>query len=115
MNRKYRKTVIAGNWKMNKTPTETKAFMTEFKTIMPRGRVQLEIGIQSTNVSTLAAVSRVNHWEKIANHIRTILGFHNMHLHVDLIIGLPGEGMASFHRSFNDVFALRPDALQLGF
>ena len=38
MNRKYRKTVIAGNWKMNKTPTETKAFMTEFKTIMPKGR-----------------------------------------------------------------------------
>ena len=38
MNRKYRKTVIAGNWKMNKTPTETKAFMAEFKTIMPRGR-----------------------------------------------------------------------------
>ena len=38
MNRRYRKTIIAGNWKMNKTPTETKAFMTEFKTIMPRGR-----------------------------------------------------------------------------
>ena len=38
MNRKYRKTVIAGNWKMNKTPSETKAFMTEFKTIMPKGR-----------------------------------------------------------------------------
>ena len=38
MNRKYRKTVIAANWKMNKTPTETKAFMTEFKSIMPRGR-----------------------------------------------------------------------------
>ena len=38
MNRKYRKTVIAGNWKMNKTPTETKAFMTEFKAIMPKGR-----------------------------------------------------------------------------
>ena len=82
---------------------------------MPRGRVQLEIGIQSTNEATLAAVSRVNHWAQIANHIRTILGFHNMHLHVDLIIGLPGEGMASFHRSFNDVFALQPDALQLGF
>lgn len=82
---------------------------------MPRGRVQLEIGIQSTNEETLAAVSRVNHWQKIASHIRTILGFRNMHLHVDLIIGLPGEGMASFHRSFNDVFALRPDALQLGF
>ena len=38
MNRKYRKTVIAGNWKMNKTPSETKAFMNEFKTIMPKGR-----------------------------------------------------------------------------
>ena len=38
MNRKYRKTVIAGNWKMNKTPTETQAFMTEFKSIMPKGR-----------------------------------------------------------------------------
>ena len=82
---------------------------------MPRGRVQLEIGIQSTNEATLAAVSRVNHWAKIASHIRTILGFHNMHLHVDLIIGLPGEGISSFHQSFNDVFALQPDALQLGF
>ena len=41
MNRKYRKTVIAGNWKMNKTPTETKAFMTEFKAIMPKGRQRL--------------------------------------------------------------------------
>ena len=38
MNRKYRKTVIAGNWKMNKTPSETKTFMAEFKTIMPKGR-----------------------------------------------------------------------------
>ena len=38
MNRKYRKTVIAGNWKMNKTPSETKEFMTEFKSIMPKGR-----------------------------------------------------------------------------
>ena len=82
---------------------------------MPRGRVQLEIGIQSTNEATLAAVARVNHWADIARHIRTILGFHNIHLHVDLIIGLPGEGMASFHQSFNDVFALQPDALQLGF
>lgn len=82
---------------------------------MPRGRVQLEIGIQSTNEATLAAVSRVNHWQEIAAHIRRILSFHNMHLHVDLIIGLPGEGMASFHRSFNDVYALGADMLQLGF
>lgn len=82
---------------------------------LPRGRVQLEIGIQSTNPQTLAAVSRVNHWEKIAGHIRRILSFHNMHLHVDLIIGLLGEGMASFAKSFNDVYALHTDMLQLGF
>ena len=82
---------------------------------MPTSRVQLEIGIQSTNEQTLAAVSRVNHWEQIASHIRRLLAPRNIHLHVDLIIGLPGEGMASFHRSFNDVYALQTDMLQLGF
>lgn len=82
---------------------------------LPKGRVQLEIGIQSTNEQTLKAVSRVNHWEDIQAHIERIMSFHNMHLHVDLIIGLPGEGMASFHRSFNDVYALQTDMLQLGF
>ena len=82
---------------------------------MPKGRVQLEIGIQSTNEITLQAVSRLNHWTKIAEHIKKIMSFHNMHLHVDLIIGLPGEGMASFAKSFNDVYALQTDMLQLGF
>ena len=82
---------------------------------LPKGRVQLEIGIQSTNEQTLKAVSRVNHWADIQAHIERIMSFHNMHLHVDLIIGLPGEGMASFHRSFNDVYALQTDMLQLGF
>lgn len=82
---------------------------------MPRGRVQLEIGIQSTNEDTLQTVSRVNHWEAIQSHIRRIMSFGNMHLHVDLIIGLPGEGMESFHQSFNDVYALQADMLQLGF
>lgn len=82
---------------------------------LPKGRVQLEIGIQSTNEQTLKAVSRVNHWEDIKAHIERIMSFHNMHLHVDLIIGLPGEGMESFHRSFNDVYALQTDMLQLGF
>lgn len=82
---------------------------------MPRGRVQLEIGIQSTNEDTLRAVSRVNHWTAIQSHIRRIMSFGNMHLHADLIIGLPGEGMESFHKSFNDVYALQTDMLQLGF
>lgn len=82
---------------------------------MPKGRVQLEIGIQSTNETTLQQVSRVNHWEKIAENIKRILSFANMHLHVDLIIGLPNEDRASFERSFNMVYALQPDMLQLGF
>ena len=82
---------------------------------MPRGRVQLEIGIQSTNPRTLARVSRVNHWKRIAGNITRLLQSHNMHLHVDLIIGLPEEGMTSFAHSFNEVYALQPDMLQLGF
>ncbi|SFT42828.1 Radical SAM superfamily enzyme YgiQ, UPF0313 family [Selenomonas sp. GACV-9] len=82
---------------------------------LPKGRVQLEIGIQSTNEQVLKAVSRVNHWQDIKAHINRIMSFHNMHLHVDLIIGLPGEGMASFQRSFNDVYELQTDMLQLGF
>lgn len=82
---------------------------------LPRGRVQLEIGIQSTNAATLAAVSRINHWERIANNIQRIRSYHTIHLHVDLIIGLPEEDIASLHRSFNDIYALRPDMLQIGF
>ena len=82
---------------------------------MPVGRVQLEIGIQSTNEVTLRQVSRINHWNKIAENIRRILSFHNMHLHVDLIIGLPSEDVLSFARSFNMVYDLQPDMLQIGF
>ena len=82
---------------------------------MPKGRVQLEIGIQSTNKETLQAVSRVNHWDKISANIKQILSFHNIHLHVDLIIGLPNEDKLSFSKSFNDVYELKPDMLQLGF
>lgn len=82
---------------------------------LPRHRVQLEIGIQSTNPDVLRRVSRVNHWEKIASHIKALLAKRNMHIHTDLIIGLPGEDMASFRRSFNQVYALDTDMLQLGF
>lgn len=82
---------------------------------MPAGRVQLEIGIQSTNKDTLAAVARVNHWSDIAGHIGRLHSFHNIHIHTDLIIGLPGEGMASFRQSFNDVYDLHSNMLQLGF
>ena len=82
---------------------------------LPQGRVQLEIGIQSTNPEVLKHIQRVNHWEKIAGNIKALLAKKNMHIHTDLIIGLPGEDMESFAQSFNDVYSLDTHMLQLGF
>ena len=82
---------------------------------LPKHRVQLEIGIQSTNPEVLRRIQRVNHWDRIAHHIKALLAKGNMHIHTDLIIGLPGEDMASFKRSFNQVYTLNTDMLQLGF
>lgn len=82
---------------------------------MPKGRVQLEVGIQSTNPQTLEKIRRVNCWERIAAAVQALGQAGNIHLHVDLIIGLPEEDMMSLARSFNDVYALQPDMLQIGF
>ncbi len=82
---------------------------------MPKGRIQFEIGIQSTNLQTLGQISRANPWQEMTNNIKTIMAYKNIHLHVDLIIGLPYEGIESFAKSFNDVYALQADMLQVGF
>ncbi|WP_303685035.1 B12-binding domain-containing radical SAM protein, partial [Anaerovibrio lipolyticus] len=82
---------------------------------MPKGRVQLEIGVQTTNKEVLKRISRVNHWEDICKNIKALQKHHNIHIHTDLIIGLPGEDLASFGKSFNDLYALHTDMLQLGF
>lgn len=82
---------------------------------MPKGRVQLEIGVQSTHLPTLRAVKRVNHWERIVYAVETIRKAGNIHLHLDLIVGLPEEGYERFAESFNDVYALQPEMLQIGF
>lgn len=82
---------------------------------MPKGRVQLEIGIQSTNLETLESIQRKNQWGKIVCNVGKILSFHNIHMHLDLIIGLPKEDYHSFAKSFNDVYELKPHMLQLGF
>ena len=82
---------------------------------MPKGRVQLEIGVQTTNKEVLKRISRVNHWEDICRNIKALQKNHNMHIHTDLIIGLPGEDLDSFGQSFNDLYALHTDMLQLGF
>lgn len=63
---------------------------------MPKGRVQFEIGIQSTNLKTLGQISRANPWEEMTNNIKSIMAYGNIHLHVDLIIGLPYEDITSF-------------------
>ena len=81
----------------------------------PKGRFQLEIGVQTTNPETLQAITRPDSFEEIAYATRRLREADNMHLHLDLIAGLPHEDLASFGKSFDDVFALRPHILQLGF
>lgn len=81
----------------------------------PEGRFQLEIGVQSTNVKTLEAINRVTDFSRISEAVRTMRRGGNVKLHLDLIAGLPYENMESFRRSFNDVYALAPHELQLGF
>jgi radical SAM superfamily enzyme YgiQ (UPF0313 family) len=81
----------------------------------PPGRFQLEIGVQTTNPRTLAAIGRTNDWQQLAANVRVLLAQKNMHLHLDLIAGLPYEDLDSFARSFNEVYALQPQMLQLGF
>lgn len=79
------------------------------------GRFQFEIGIQSTYKSTLEIIRRRMDWEQAARAVKQLNKTQNIHLHLDLIAGLPAESYAQFRQSFNDVFALSPGRLQLGF
>ncbi len=87
----------------------------KFFTQAPTGRFQLEIGVQSTNQKTLAVCGRDNDWDRLSANVQLLQQAHKQHLHLDLIAGLPSEDLASFSRSFNQVYALRPQMLQLGF
>lgn len=80
-----------------------------------KGLFQFEIGVQSTNETTLRAVNRASKFKELSKNVLEIKSYGNIHQHLDLIAGLPYEGVNSFEKSFNDVFALKPDALQLGF
>lgn len=82
---------------------------------MRPGLVQLEIGVQSTNLQTLEAVRRHTNLDKLRHAVVRIHSEYNIHVHLDLIAGLPYEDMGSFIRSFNDVYSMRPQQLQLGF
>ena len=83
--------------------------------IMRPGLIQLEIGVQSTNPQTIRAIHRTMDFEKLTGIVNQIHSFQNIHQHLDLIAGLPYEDYDSFHKSFNDVYALHPQQLQLGF
>lgn len=82
---------------------------------MRPGLVQLEIGVQSTNCETLREIRRVMDMEKLKKVVAAIREGGNIHQHLDLIAGLPNEDYTSFAHSFNEVYAMHPDQLQLGF
>mgnify|MGYP002228772904 CR=1 FL=1 len=83
---------------------------------MRPGLVQLEIGVQTTNPDTIREIRRRMDLGKLESHVRQINGFGNIHQHLDLIAGLPWGGDTSpFKRSFNQVYAMEPEQLQLGF
>lgn len=82
---------------------------------MRPGLVQFEIGVQSTNTDTLWEIRRVMDIEKLKQVVAALKAAHNVHIHLDLIAGLPYEDYDSFARSFDDVYAMEPEQLQLGF
>lgn len=95
------------------------ALMTEWERDIlctaPKGRMQIEVGVQSTHVPTLDAVKRYNDWPNIQRMVRPIIDSGHTHVHMDLIVGLPKEDFKRFGQSFNDLFSLQPQALQIGF
>ena len=87
----------------------------DFLRQVPPGLFNFEIGVQSTCPQTLRAVRRYHNWERLQANILRLQSFDNIHLHLDLIAGLPLESYSRFQQSFNDVYRLQPDMLQLGF
>ena len=82
---------------------------------MRPGLIQLEIGVQSTNEVTIQEIKRTMKLERLKEVVRKIKGFGNIHQHLDLIAGLPYEDYATFRTSFDDIYALEPNQLQMGF
>ena len=82
---------------------------------MRPGLIQLEIGVQTTNPVVVKEIRRTMDLDKVARRVAQVNTFGNIHQHLDLIAGLPYEDIESFHRSFNDVYKMEPEQLQLGF
>ncbi|MGI6344362.1 MAG: DUF4080 domain-containing protein [Bacillota bacterium] len=89
--------------------------MLDFLRQVPPGVFQFEIGIQDTDPETLQAIGRRMNWDKLAANVRALREVGNIHLHLDLIAGLPEQTWSTLRRSFDMVIGLRPHRLQLGF
>lgn len=89
--------------------------MLDFLASVPKNLFNFEIGIQSTYEPALKAVKRKQNWDQLSRNIKALESHHNIHLHLDLIAGLPHEDWDHISRSFNMVFNLHPDMLQFGF
>ena len=87
----------------------------ELMSQMRPGLIQLEIGVQSTKPETIRAIHRHMDLKKLEHCVNRVHSFRNIHQHLDLIAGLPYEDYDTFHQSFNDVYQMKPDQLQLGF
>jgi radical SAM superfamily enzyme YgiQ (UPF0313 family) len=87
----------------------------ELMSHMRPGLIQLEIGVQSTNRTTIKEIRRTMDLERLKERVAKINSFGNIHQHLDLIAGLPGEDYQSFRNSFNEVYEMKPEQLQLGF
>lgn len=82
---------------------------------MRPGLIQLEIGVQSTNAPTILEIKRTMKLERLKEIVERIKNYGNIHQHLDLIAGLPFEDYAAFRKSFDDIYALKPNQLQMGF
>ncbi|WP_353092491.1 DUF4080 domain-containing protein [Tissierella praeacuta] len=89
--------------------------MLDFLSGVKEGLFQFEIGVQSTNLDTIEAIGRTTDFEKLRDITKKIKSYENIHQHLDLIAGLPYEGYDSFKKSFNDVYEIKPEKIQLGF
>ena len=87
----------------------------KFLQTVPKGRFQLEIGVQSTDPDVLRVIGRRDDLKRLKENVTALRERGNIHLHLDLIAGLPLESLEIFARSFDDVYGLHPHALQLGF
>jgi len=94
----------------DRLPDQLRTLLAKF----PPGAVQLEVGIQTFDETTSKNISRRQNYEKLGDNFRFLREHTGIHIHADLIVGLPGESLESFGRGFDRLVALRPQEIQVG-